>query len=218
MTYFPQAAYAQTGENFFRQEGSLVDGMAPLITASTTIPAFDDYDGTALTITNSVAKSATAGASSWAGWNLSSSITKCLIVAYGAPGTSQYTGVGMHVGALPATAPQNDYVATHYPAGSNLNIGKHVTNGGTAWTTLGSESTIYQDDVVTAAVWGIALYVDADNDIQRVFVKSGTAEWLQVLETADDSSASGLTSFQSVFLRYEGSDCRFITPIMCWGA
>jgi len=220
MTYQPLAETYDTGTAYFESLGLIggSTGMVPLVVGSSTFPALDDYDGTALTITDSVAKSATAGASSWAGWNLSSAITKCLIVAYEAPGTSQYTGVGVGSGTLPTTSLQNDYATMHYPPGSLLNIGKHVTNGGTTWTTIGSEATIFQDDVVTAAVWGIAFYVDADNDIQRTFLKSGTAQWLQVLETADDSSASGLTSFQSVFLRHEGSDCRFITPIMCWGA
>ena len=214
MGYAPSTFHAGTGEDFFRKEGFLVDGMDPLISARYTIPAFDDYDGTAVTITNSVAKSAAGSAPSWAGWDLSAAKTKLLVLAYTQPSTSAYAGVGVHKGTLPGTTLEDDY-QTNFDTAPGTLIGKHVSG---SWTTLGTDATIYQDDAIISPIWGIALYVDADNDIQKSFVKSGTAEWLQVLSTADDSSASGLTSFQSVYLRYAGLNARFIAPIMVWGS
>ena len=213
MTYFPIAETHDTGEAYFTSLG-LLTGMAPLITASTTIPAIDDYDGTAVTITDSVATSAPGSATSWAGWNLPASKTKLLVLSYTQPSSSTYTGVGVHKGTLPGSTLEDDY-QTNFDTAPGTIIGKHVSG---SWTTIGTEATIYQDNAPLSAIWGIALYVDADNDIQKSFVKSGISQWLQVLATADDSSASGLTSFQSVYLRHGGLNCRFITPIMVWGS
>ena len=212
MTYFPQAAYAQTGENFFRQEGFLVDGMAPLITASTTIPATDDSDGTALTITDSVAKSAVGAEASWAGWDLSASKTKLLAIAYVHPSTSNYIGLGFHTSTLPTDELQDAYEATFDGAGGHSELGKYVTDG--TYTAVQTDATIYQDDAATSAVWGIALYVDGSGNVQKSFLKSGSGQWIQVLaDTETDHS-----SFQSFYLRHYGESARFITPIMVWGS
>ena len=212
MTYFPQAAYAQTGENFFRQEGFLVDGMAPLITASTTIPATDDSDGTALTITDSVAKSAVGAEASWAGWDLSASKTKLLAIAYVHPSTSNYIGLGFHTSTLPADELQDAYEATFDGAGGHSELGKYVTDG--TYTAVQTDATIYQDDAATSAVWGIALYVDGSGNVQKSFLKSGSGQWIQILaDTETDHS-----SFQSFYLRHYGESARFISPIYCWGS
>jgi len=207
MTFFPQGATAQTGEDFFRKEGFLVDGMVPLVTNSTTIGAFDDSDGTALTITDSVAKSAAGAAASWAGWDLAEK-TKLLAIAYVHPSTSNYVGVGFNVSTLPATTLVDSYEATFDGAGGHSELAKYVSGGLTA---LQTDATIYQNDVVTTAVWGIALYVEAD--IQKVFIKSA-GQWIQVLADTDADHSS----FQSVYLRHYGESARFITPIMVWGS
>jgi len=212
MTYFPQAAYAQTGEDFFRKEGFLVDGMAPLITNSTTVTAFSDSDGTALTITDSVAKSAVGAESSWAGYNLSASKTKLLAIAYVHPSTSNYIGLGFHTSTLPADELQDAYEATFDGAGGHSELGKYVTDG--TYTAVQTDTTIFQNDVVTSAVWGIALYVDGSGNVQKSFLKSGSGQWIQVLaDTETDHS-----SFQSFYLRHYGESARFITPIMVWGS
>ena len=212
MTYFPQAAYAQTGENFFRQEGFLVDGMAPLITASTTIPAFDDSDGTALTITDSVAKSAVGAEASWAGYNLSASKTKLLAIAYVHSSTSNYIGLGFHTSTLPTDELQDAYEATFDGAGAHSELGKYVTDG--TYTAVQTDPTIFQDDVVTSPIWGIGLYVDGSGNVQKSFLKSGSGQWIQVLaDTETDHS-----SFQSFYLRHYGESARFISPIYCWGS
>ena len=211
MSYAPSTFHAGTGEDFFRKEGFL-DGMAPLITASTTIPATDDSDGTALTITDSVAVAGAGAEASWAGWDLSASKTKLLAIAYVHPSTSNYIGLGFHTSTLPADELQDAYEATFDGAGGHSELGKYVTDG--TYTAVQTDTTIYQDDAAISAVWGIALYVDGSGNVQKSFVKSGTGNWFQVLaDTETDHS-----SFQSFYLRHYGESARFITPIMVWGS
>ena len=210
MSYAPSTFHAGTGTDFFRKEGFLVDGMAPLITARYTIPAFDDYDGTALTITNSVAKAAVGAEASWAGWDLAEK-TKLLAIAYVHPSTSNYIGLGFHTSTLPTDELQDAYEATFDGAGGHSELGKYVTDG--TYTAVQTDATIYQDDATLSAVWGIGLYVDGSGNVQKSFVKSA-GQWIQVLaDTESDHS-----SFQSFYLRHYGESARFITPIMVWGS
>jgi len=211
MSYAPSTFHAGTGTAYWESLGLLggSTGMVPLVTARYTIPAFDDSDGTALTITDSVAKAAVGAEASWAGWDLSASKTKLLAIAYVHSSTSNYIGVGFNVSTLPATTLVDSYEATFDGAGGHSELAKYVSGGLTA---IQTDDTIYQNDVVTSAVWGIALYVE--DDIQKVFIKSGTANWLQVLADTDPDH----DSFQSFYLRHYGESARFITPIMVWGA
>ena len=211
MSYAPSTFHAGTGEDFFRKEGFLVDGMAPLVTARYTIPAFDDYEGTNLTITNSSAKAGTGSATSWSGWNLDAAKTKLLAIAYIAPSTTQWAGIGFHEGTLPTGALQESYEAIFYGYQAKMTISEYT---GGSITEIAIGGTIYQDDVVTSPVWGIACYVDGDSNVQKCFVKSGTAQWFEVLSVAD----SDHSSFQSCYLRSQGTSARWIAPIMAWGA
>ena len=212
MTYSPAQAGVMTGEDYFRSVGVLQDGMEPIIASSGVVPAFDDYEGTALPITDSVAGPGAAYAVSWAGWNLASAKTKLLMTTYGQPSLSDWVGFGCHTSTLPTGLPQDAYTGMLYGNVGNTNISKYTTAGG--WAYIALESTIYQEESVNAPVWGITLYVDGSSNVQKVFVKSGSAQWVQVLSTSD----SAHTSFQSVFLFHRGSNIRFITPIMVWGA
>ena len=209
MSYAPSTFHAGTGEDFFRKEGFLVDGMAPLISARYTIPAFDDYDGTAVTITNSVAKSASGEAYSWSGWDLAAAKTKLLAIAYVHPATTDIVGIGFHNGTLPTSTLQDSYQAFYYGQQAKTELGKYTAGG---YGELETEAAIRQDDAATVPVWGIALYVE--DDIQKVFVKSGTANWLQVLADTDEDH----DSFQSFFLWHDGTSARYITPMMVWGS
>ena len=214
MSYAPSTFNAGTGEDFFLKEGFLT-GMAPIISARYTIPAFDGSDGTALTITNSVAKAGAAHAESWAGWNLGATYTKLLISAYGHVSPANGWGVGAKVAVLPGAAVIKP--AT-YQARFNIyslhSLGKYTADPGSSFATIGSTSTIYQQQVAKAAVWGIALYLDGPSNVQKTFIKSGIGQWIQVLSGTD----SDHSSFQSVYLRHQGDDHRFITPIMVWGS
>ena len=210
MGYAPSTFHAGTGEDFFLKEGFLT-GMDPLITNSTTIAAFSDSDGTALTITNSVAKSATGAAASWAGYNLSASKTKLLAIAYVHSSTSNYVGLGFHDGTMPASTLVDSYEATFDGAGGHSELAKYVSGSLTAVQT---ETTIFQNDAVLSAVWGIGLYVDGSDNVQKSFLKSGSGQWIQILaDTETDHS-----SFQSFYLRHYGDSARFISPIYCWGS
>ena len=210
MSYAPSTFHAGTGEYFFLKEGFLT-GMSPLITARYTIPAFDDYEATNLTITNSSAKAGTGTATSWSGWNLDAAKTKLLALAYIAPSTTDWAGIGFHEGTLPTGALDESYQAIFY--GNQARIAMSEYTGGSI-TDIDTTSTIYQDDVISSPVWGIALYVDGDSNLQKCFIKSGTAEWAEVLSDTD----SDHTSFQSFFLWHDEASVRFITPIMCWGS
>ena len=213
MTYHPFAETHDTGTAYWESLGLIggSTGMAPLITASTTIPALDDYDGTAVTITDSVAKSASGAAVSWAGWDFSSSISKGLMVAYIHGSTSNWTGVGFHVGTLPASGVQNTYQTVFENDANVTQLGEHSSG---SFTAIGADHTIYQADSANSAIWGIALYVDGSSNVQKTFIKSGISQWIQVLPATD----SDHSSFQSCYLRYNGENARFIAPIMVWGA
>ena len=212
MTYFPQAAYAQTGEDFFRKEGFLVDGMEPLITGIYAIPAFDDYDGADLTITDSVAKSTSGSATiAWSGYDLSAAKTKLLMTVYCHPSLSDWIGIGCESGTLPASTIQNDYLALHYGNASGTYLAKYTSG---SWGVIGSDATLWQEELPSEPVWGIGLYVDGSSNVQKLFVKSGSAQWIQILSTSDATHSS----FQSIVLYNRGHNCRYIAPIMVWGS
>ena len=215
MTYFPLAETHDTGAAYFESLGLIggSTGLAPLITNNTTIAAFTDSDGTALTITDSVAYSASGAAASWAGYNLGSSITKGLCIAYVKPNTSNYIGVGFHTSTLPSGALEDSYEAAFDGAGSHTELNKYVSD---TLTSVQTDANIYQNDSGDSSVWGIGLYVDVDNDIQKAFIKSGLNQWIEIL--ADDDDAHTDSTFQSFYLRHYGEYCRFICPIYCWGA
>ena len=214
MSYAPSTFHAGTGEDFFRKEGYLT-GMAPIISARYTIPTLDGTDGGALTITNSSAKAANGNAESWAGWNLGATYTKLLIIAYVQPSTGSYMGIGAKVDVIPVGSIKPDAYQTRYADAYGLaDMGKYV---GTSWTSLASETTILQDSAVTAPVWGLAFYLDPTlgSEVLKTFFKAGSSQWFETLEVTGDTAN---TSFQSVYLRYDGNSCRYITPIMVWGA
>jgi len=215
MTYSPAQAGVMDGTDFFTSLGLIggSTGMVPLISSHTTIPTFSDSDGTALTITNSVALAGTGAAASWAGYNLSASKTKLLAIAYVHPSTSNYIGLGFHTSTLPTSTLVDSYEATFDGAGGHSELAKYVSGSLTA---LQTDATIYQNDLVYSAVWGIGLYVDVDNDIQKSFFKGSSGQWVQVL--ADTDTAHTSATFQSFYLRHYGESARFIAPIMVWGA
>ena len=213
MTYSPAQAGVMDGTDFFTSLGLIggATGMVSLIASHTTIGAFDDSDGTALTITDSVAKAATGAAASWAGYDFAASKTKLLAIAYVHPSTSNYIGVGFNVSTLPTSTLVDSYEATFDGAGGHSELAKYVSGSLTAVQT---DATIYQDDATLSAVWGIGLYVDGSGNVQKSFVKSGTGNWFQVLADTESDHAS----FQSFYLRHYGESARFIAPIMVWGA
>ena len=218
MTYQPLAETYDTGTAYFESLGLIggSTGMEPLVTASTTFPAFDDYDGADLTITDSVAKSTSGSATiSWSGYDLSAAKTKLLMTVYCQPSNTDWIGIGCHTGTLPATTLQDDYLALLYGNASGVYLARHVSPSG--WIVIGTDTTMWQEELPTQPVWGIGLYVDQSNpgsEVQKLFVKSGSGQWLQLLDAANADHSS----FQSIVLYNRGHYCRYITPIMVWGA
>jgi len=213
MTYFPYTDVQNT-EAYFTSLGLIggATGMLPLIQANPDIPAFDDFDGADLTITNSVAKSTSGSAVvAWSGWDLSASKEKLLMTTYCHPSLSDWIGIGCHDGTLPTGVLEDSYMGLLYGQATWTALAKYT---GTAWGVVGSDATIFQDDVATTGIWGIAMYVDGSSNVQKLFVKSGSAQWIQILSTSDATHSS----FQSIVLFNRGDDARYISPIMVWGA
>tara|TARA_R100000049_G_C1925946_1_gene70408 strand:+ start:412 stop:1059 length:648 start_codon:yes stop_codon:yes gene_type:complete len=215
MTYFPFSQTAETGEAYFTSIGLIggSTGLAPLITNSSSITAFSDSDGTALIINGANAvggdKQNAVNAVSWSGYNFGSAITKGLIVAQVMPSASDYIGVGFHTGTLPTGALEDSYESRFNGAGSASELHKYV--GDTA--SVITSATTYQNDWADQTVFGIGIYVDGDNDVQKFFQKTG-GQWVEVISGAADDH----DSFQSCYLRSTAESCRFICPIYCWGA
>jgi len=207
MTYNPTTFY-NTGEYFFRQEGYLT-GLVPLHVATSTIPAFDDENGTALVITDSVAASGAAAAASWAGWDFAES-TKILALAYVHSSTSNYIGVGVNVATLPATTLVDSYQSTYDGQVGYSELGKYDSG---SLTPLQTTTSIFQNDVTTSSIWGIAIYLDGTANTQQTFIQSA-GSWFPVLADTDSTHSS----FQSFYLRHFGENCRFMCPISVWGA
>ena len=219
MTYAPSTFYADTGEYFFRQNSLLVDGMEPLVSGTYTVPAFDDSDGTSVTITDSCGLAGAASAASWAGWNLAASKTKLLAIMCGHQTVAGAhplgtIGIGFHTSTLPTSTLVDAYISgmdKNYGASFSL-----VTYRSGTRSFLDIITRMYQDDATKSRVWGMGLYVDADSNIQKTFLRPEGGSWFEVHSVTTDSSPH--TSFQSVFLQHTGSNARLITPIMVWGS
>jgi len=212
MSYAPATFHAGTGEDFFRKEGILVDGMAPLISARYTFPTPDSNSGTAITVTNSVGKAGAVQAVSWTAFDLPSAKSKILAVTYMQPSTTGYIGWGIHdstTAALVATI-KDSYQGIHHPGGNNMHFGSYNASGG--FTLLGTDTTFFQENSADQPVMGLGLFADGTD--LKMFVKSGTGQWFQILT----ASAATLTSFHQVYFRQNGLNARFICPMFVWGS
>jgi len=217
MSYAPATFHAGTGEDFFRKEGFLVDGMVPLVTGRYTWPTFDAQlsGGAAITITNSVAAMASNNVNTQGGYNLGATYTKLLAMTYCVPCTADWGAViAFNEGTFDASADGDDkYECVNYGGVSKSVIYKKTTT----YTEIGTETTIYQDDVVTSPVIGTALYVSgnggSDADI-KMFYKGGTSQWIPILSVTDGV----YSTFQSVHFGAKGSSARWICPMMVWGS
>ena len=194
------------GYDFFTSIGILDNTFTELFGYTTTIGAFDGSVGTAMVIDNSVALSGAPSAHSMAGWDFAVK-DEVLVMAWGTPSLSGYFGVGINESTLPAGAQQDDYQSTFQT--TSIQWGKHV---GGAFTVLASDLTIGNNMNISNMAKGIALYVNGATNEQQIFMCMG-GFWFHVLTTND----AEFTTFQSVYLRYQGQNARAITPIFCWG-
>ena len=217
MSFAPSTFHAGTGEDFFRQEGFLVDGMEPLLGCDPliTTPDFTSLPtGNAIAITDSVAKCTGSSGSydfRFAAWTFATS-TKLLAMGY----FHRDTMLGLATGT--GVVGTNDQGYYGYTPGSTAFELKKASGG---YSTIGSDTTIQNLQQPYAHVYGMALYVDAASNTQKLFAKVGTkSQWFQVVATSDDTSA-----LDDVTCMYVGSTgapggtvSRFISPIMVWGS
>jgi len=120
--------------------------------------------------------------------------------------------------AAGTSLPDHYYEAQFYGGGNATKIIKQ--NPTSTFTTLGTETTIYQENNAYQPLWGLGLYVDGSgsDSIVKVFVKSGTAQWVQVLSATDSSGATEISTFNSFCLANWNNNSRNVTPLMVWGS
>ena len=217
MSYSPAQSSILDGTDFFRSVGVLQDGMEPLLACNPTIstPDFTSLPtGNAIAITDSVAKctgSSGSYAFRFAAWTFATS-TKLLAMGY----FHRDTMLGLATGT--GVVGTNDQGYYGYTPGSTAFELKKASGG---YSTIGSDTTIQNLQQPYAHVYGMALYVDAASNTQKLFAKVGTkSQWFQVVATSDDTSA-----LDDVTCMYVGSTgapggtvSRFISPIMVWGS
>jgi len=204
------AGKVDNGEDFFTEIG-ILSGMTQLVGADNTYPAFDSSNGGALTITDSVATAGAGTTVSWAGWNFSSASDRVLITGYMAPGLSGYIGLGVGSGTLPVGALQNSYTGFYDTSAGGSSIGRHL---GGVFSQLATNNTCYQDNAATSTVWGMGLYMNGAANTQAFYVKGGSGQWFNILNTSD----TNFSSFQCAFVRHGENYSRFMTPIYVWGS
>ena len=223
MTYFPLAETHDTGTAYFESIGLLggSTGMVPLVTGSTTFPTPDQKTAwpshTPPTITDSVCAWVGGNSDSAIAWDFPSAISKGLAITYVHQCTG-YVRMEFSNDAAGTSLPDHYYEAQFWGGGNATKILKQ--NPSLTYTTLGTETTIYQEDNVTQPLWGLGLYVDGSgsDSVVKVFLKSGTAQWIEVLSATDSSGATEISTFNSFCLANYNKNSRNVTPLMVWGS
>ena len=199
-------------KEFFENVGVLTSDMEELIVGINSFPAFDSTGGTAITITDSVAKAGAAYTGSFAAYDITGK-SKVLVFVYMHIGASTYgCGVGVHdsstYGAL-TTSLKDIYQVVAY----DTTMETYKTTGASpTWTALSQDTTIGTLTTISTSTVGMALY--ADGSTVKSFGKWGsTSQWIPINSASD----STYTNFDEVYLRFWGQNARFITPIRVWG-
>tara|TARA_R100000808_G_scaffold6010_1_gene18031 strand:- start:10208 stop:10915 length:708 start_codon:yes stop_codon:yes gene_type:complete len=234
MTYFPLAETHDTGEAYFTSLGILGSstGMAPIISATTTMPTPDAYSSNLTrTITDSVLKYTQSGASNRQfSYDLGGSYSKLLVLSYFQTGTSYDSQlIGASTNTYSGSQATQVYAQDFYVGGVYSSQSRMYKRAGTAspWTALASDTSIYPlvrwvgAASPSAPVYGAAMYLEEDS--QKLFLKFGsTSQWFQVIHTTDDTSASfGAVNYQTAMVStgyYSTDTGRMITPFYVWGA
>ena len=217
--YNPASASTSTqaDEEYFTEIGILTASMSKLVDGSIDYQAFDSTGGAAISITDSVAKSDSSTAYSFAAYDVSGK-TKILFLSYMHLGAQTIPGgLGIHdsttYGPLGTGGASNKDL---YQMGIFDNeISLYKTTGATpTWTALSADTTIgYESIAHTTAANGLAIYADG-TDV-KTWVKLGsTGQWIPINSVSDSSHVN----YDEVYLRYNGLNARFITPVYCWGS
>jgi len=231
MTYSPAQAGIMTGEDYFTSIGLIggATGMAPIISADTTIPAVDAYcSGLTVAITDSVIKytqTAAANANRQMSWSLGATYDKVFGLCYFQMGTSLdlqgfMVSENDYSGSQADNYVQDAYTFWNYPYGGydKMRLYKRV---GVTWTFIAEDTTICGgDDVPYSHAYGLAIYCEKGNPgVQKCFMKDGsTSQWIQIWSTADGAFETGFQSF-SITTGYNQTNVgRMISPFYVWGS
>lgn len=213
MTYHPLAETHDTGTAYFESLGLIggSTGMVPLISSTTTFPSYTGEYGTPTpAITDSVLKYGSGAGSSYVGYDFSEAMDQCLGIVYcSGHGESK---IGFQAAAIDTSGD----MTAGYIGGFNDGITRLFEKTG-SWDQIGDDQTIGQDESVNAPIWGMAIYVNGATGVIKVFIKSGSAQWIQVLTATDDPVTN--STFLSCLVRTSPSaDTRLVTPFYVWGA
>ena len=229
MTYHPLAETHDTGEAYFTSLGLLgaSTGMAPIISATTTIPSVDSYSSNlTIAITDSVLKyTQTSSADKHFTYTLGATKTKLLAISYFQIGTSlNAQGISFSQDTWSGQQPTHAYLDNAYyfidfPYLSNNKVSLlKIVSTTHGW--LANDATICVNDDPFAHAYGLAFY--CEDHVQKAWVKMGsTSQWLQVFSLTDESLDIAGTPFQSVGVvtgYTSGNVGRMISPFYVWGA
>ena len=206
-----------TGYEYFKEIGLLTSDMNELIGSSADFPTPDEVTANNPTITNSVCKWISGNSDSAIAWDFPSTINTGLAITYVAQCTA-YIRMEFSNDAASTSLPDHYYEAQIYGGGSIVKILKQ--NPTASYTTLGSDTTLFQANVASSPFFGLGLYVDgsgADTNV-RLFLQTGNTQWLQLLNTTDSSGATEISEFNSFSLANYNNNSRNVTPLYVWGA
>lgn len=214
----PASATAADADTAYFTDLGLLTGMEKLIDASggDTFPTPDASRGTAGAVSVNTLQWGAASADSWQGYDLAGGpYTRLLSIVYIYPSTAQYQYLFNNKAVLDAATnyPADAYGAVNSPASVGSSLYKITA---TVWTSIGLDMTMYSPTVITGAPYGYALYTSYTGGAgsQRMFLKMGSAEWVQMFSTSDGDTQE----FQSVTLWTLAKNQRAITPFTVWGA
>jgi hypothetical protein len=217
MTYIPLAETHDTGEAYFTSLGLLgaSTGMKPILSLPTALTTPDAYtSGLTVAANDSVVTQTTSG-DDWVSWNFldsgSTSYSKVLAIGYG---MSDYFQIAVSENAYTG-ATAGSYFIESYAYSSGL--GKLFSSAGGSWAEVTVDASItMNDNTVNNPIFGLGIYLEGTNNVQKIFVKSGTSQWAQVLSTT--ASVTGSEGFKSIgFYNYAGATKRVVAPVMAWG-
>jgi len=228
MTYHPLAETHDTGEAYWERLGILGSstGMAPIISADTTIPSVDAYtNNQTIAITDSVLKYTLTGgnANREFSWSLGATYSKVLAVSYFQWGsTMDLQGLAISEDAYTGDQGNPNYMDNYirfmaYSYGNEMRLQKRV---GGSYTTYGTDTTIYPEIAAYSPAYALAVYAEVgDPGVQTGWIKFGsTSQWFQLFSGIEGDLTTGFQTV-GVGVGYTGGNVgRMISPFYVWGA
>jgi hypothetical protein len=201
-------------EYFFRQEGFIASDAVQLYGPSYSWPAASASYGTAVVLTDSLMHGG-GGAYWWNGWDLTGApYDKVLATLYWHNYQDSISGVYIGANALDGLADAKNYYSAGFDSLDKCGLRKAGALAGNG-SLVAAQATIYPDPSSSFArsnspAWGLGLYCEAN--IQKVFVRSSTSNWAQVISETDGDH----TTFSSVSVRGYATGKQILTPFNVW--